>query len=366
MRWSLILLSVVALIAAARAAHACACCDGRSDVKLLGWAPAADRLLVREETYRHCERALLLAAFEIDRPEAAACFDLLRAPNTEVACAAAGPSPTPRHDEPPSEDLVPGSSAEEKRYTRPISSLTPDRVRARYLVTNRRAHRKASLEVSILDGGLDGGWTPLLTWPFHEYERDGAGEEGASDLVPLELAVVPAPSTPGGWAVVLHGHDEDPGNGHLGWKLRWARTDPARAAAATTTAGVSWIRALPALASPPWSPERAAALNRRGLEALRRGNLAGAIGHFEDALRYRPSHVLARYNLACAEARSGWSERAVATLTELLESSSLPVKERAERRRRALADPDLAPLQRHPGFRKLVCDGPCPASWPAP
>src|SRR5262245_14150124 len=189
MRRSLALLSMLALLAWARSAYACACCDSRSDIKLLGWAPKADRLLIREESDRACDREVTLEVFESERPEPTACFDLLSAPDTKVDCGSPRPSPTGGPGMPSPRALPILKSAEEKRYTRAVSSLTPDRVWARYSVKVENFYRRAKLEVFILAGG----WTPLVEWEFIEYERDRGDWEGPiADLVPLELVVLPA------------------------------------------------------------------------------------------------------------------------------------------------------------------------------
>jgi hypothetical protein len=162
--------------------------------------------------------------------------------------------------------------------------------------------------------------------------------------------------------VVVRGFDEAPGIGQRGWSLAWVR---ATASAPAAGGGVSWIRAVPTPTSLAWEPERAGRLNTRGVKALAAGDAQAAVTFFEDALRSAPTYVLARYNLACAEARSGWQARALATFTELM-TAGISRSERVDRKKRAQVDADLASLRALPEFRKLVCDKACPPAWDPP
>jgi hypothetical protein len=81
----------------------------------------------------------------------------------------------------------------------------------------------------------------------------------------------------------------------------------------------------PAMKIAPVSAERvndARRDNARGLKALRSRNYDGAIFYFALAVLANPGHLLARYNLACACARAGKQEQALAQLKELSRCAS--------------------------------------------
>jgi hypothetical protein len=347
-------LALALATATARRAEACGCCDGTSEMAPVGWNAKGDGLLLRNEEHRGCARRVALQVRPVDGKGPASCFDLLGDPDKRVACKDVG------HDW----ERKPRSSKEEQVYARSVAAVGPEAVRARYTVTHAAdPQRQAKLDVSLLGSA---GWTTVHRWTGIEYPYAPENDDPAT-LFPLEVSLWPVPARPATYAVVIRGFDEAPGTGHRGWALGWVRTPAAAGTAAgeAPSGGVSWIRAVPTPASLSWEPERAGGLNTRGVKALAAGDARAAVTHFEDALRHAPAHVLARYNLACAEAKSGWQARALATFTELM-TTGISGRARAERKQRAQVDADLASLRPLPAFRKLVCDKACPPAWDAP
>lgn len=88
--------------------------------------------------------------------------------------------------------------------------------------------------------------------------------------------------------------------------------------------GVPWV--LVDLAATDEARIRASVLNQRGLDLHRAGKHALAADHFAAATRVEPTNETARFNLACAFARQGLDERAVATLRELAPTAALAAK----------------------------------------
>jgi hypothetical protein len=99
------------------------------------------------------------------------------------------------------------------------------------------------------------------------------------------------------------------------------------------------------------SPAEAAEANRKGVQTLRRKDLAGAVAQFDRALAADPFHVLAHYNRACARALGGDAAGAVADL-RWLEDSADPAARLALAK--GGADPDLAALRRDPDVKAML------------
>jgi hypothetical protein len=62
------------------------------------------------------------------------------------------------------------------------------------------------------------------------------------------------------------------------------------------------------------APKTVAELRRDALEAYKKGDMAGFLRDYEELARMRPGDVAVLYNLACAQARNGQIDAAVATL----------------------------------------------------
>ena len=120
------------------------------------------------------------------------------------------------------------------------------------------------------------------------------------------------------------------------------------AASAVTSAVVSARPAVSASGLPPGVPgdkaasAKATTLNARALKDHQAGSHDAAAKGFEEAVRVDPSHVLARYNLACALAKKGDAERVLGVLADLARAAE------CDDCKRQLAfarqDPDLASL----------------------
>jgi hypothetical protein len=323
----------------ARQVWACACCDGQSKVTPLGWS-AEGELLVRHEEFRGCEPKKKLEVYAVEHTAPTTCYDLLGDPNRRVPCSKVVSDWEKK--EKPSSALA--SFADEPTS---VSALS---LSARYTVTPDGAFRKAALEI-FLNGSTG---APLLRLSTHEYEYQSP--DGAEPVVfPLEVTVLPAPTSPRKAFVIVRGMDDNPGIGHRAFVTRWVSLPPD----ATTVPGVAWVRAIPRYGSPnaEAAPRAASRENGAGLAALKAGKPAAAREHFEKAVVAEPSHVFARYNLACALSLEGALVPALEQLTELLTRAPEPV--RKERRERAQVDPDLLALREHPAFQTLVCGGRC-------
>lgn len=94
-------------------------------------------------------------------------------------------------------------------------------------------------------------------------------------------------------------------------------------------------------------PEDPRALDLLAAAELYLGDPAAAVAAAERALAADPDYCPARYNLACALARLGRAEEALAALAAAVALD-------ADLREIAQDDPDLAALADHPGFRALV------------
>jgi superkiller protein 3 len=87
--------------------------------------------------------------------------------------------------------------------------------------------------------------------------------------------------------------------------------------------------------------------NGRGLAWMGMGNLINALTDFENAAATNPDDASARYNVACAQARLGQKEDAIASLTKALEMD-------ARLRTHARTDQDLLVLRSEPEFKALI------------
>jgi hypothetical protein len=115
--------------------------------------------------------------------------------------------------------------------------------------------------------------------------------------------------------------------------------------------------------TPGWPPPRyvavipfrdeadANAANVRGMQLLKKKDLKGATAEFKKALAASQGHVLARYNLACAEALAGDRKAAIEEL-KWLKASDSPAAETALAK--AASDPDLRSIVADPEVKKLL------------
>jgi hypothetical protein len=91
---------------------------------------------------------------------------------------------------------------------------------------------------------------------------------------------------------------------------------------------------------PPEPPERAFRANTLGWQKHERGDWAGSRPHFQEAVSIASEYDLARYNLACAQARLNDLEASLDELTHVL------VRDLPRFKRAALEDQDLGNLRR--------------------
>ncbi len=94
-------------------------------------------------------------------------------------------------------------------------------------------------------------------------------------------------------------------------------------------------------------PGRSEYYNGRGLAWMGIGNLNNALTDFENAAATNPDDASARYNVACAQARLGQKEDAMASLIKALEMD-------ARLRSNARVDQDLMALRGDPAFKALM------------
>jgi tetratricopeptide (TPR) repeat protein len=94
-------------------------------------------------------------------------------------------------------------------------------------------------------------------------------------------------------------------------------------------------------------PGRSEYYNGRGLAWMGMGNLINALTDFENAAATNPDDASARYNVACAQARLGQKDDAMASLAKALEMD-------ARLRSNARTDQDLIALRKDPAFKALL------------
>lgn len=130
--------------------------------------------------------------------------------------------------------------------------------------------------------------------------------------------------------------------------------DGARSADAAEDVSPDVAAGIPPLqlaAVPPDAARLANELNTRAVALHERRRLEDAIPLYEQALRVSPAHTLARYNLACALARTGRTAEALALLAEFREADCPECRARLARARK---DRDFAALWKDPDFRAVT------------
>jgi hypothetical protein len=98
----------------------------------------------------------------------------------------------------------------------------------------------------------------------------------------------------------------------------------------------------------------AKALNEGGLQHHKSKRYGEATRWWTTALRVDPSHIRARYNLACALALSGKREDSLWALSELSRAAGAGNGQAAEQLQKARTDSDLESLHALPRFAKIV------------
>jgi tetratricopeptide (TPR) repeat protein len=93
-------------------------------------------------------------------------------------------------------------------------------------------------------------------------------------------------------------------------------------------------------------PDYVEALQILGDNYTRRGRFVDGLKVDEQLVRLRPDDALSQYNLACSYSLTEQFESAVAALNTALDLGYRDFKWMAK-------DPDLAPLRKHPLYRKI-------------
>jgi hypothetical protein len=121
---------------------------------------------------------------------------------------------------------------------------------------------------------------------------------------------------------------------------------------------------VPPLDLKPPSPDRdrAQRLNADGLKLHKSGDHGAAAAKFIEALQADPSHLLARYNLACAHALSDKRVEALAILRSFKDSGCDACLQRLAR---AKMDPDWKALAGDPEFKAITEAAPATGGAPA-
>ncbi|MEM6957650.1 MAG: tetratricopeptide repeat protein [Myxococcota bacterium] len=353
-------LAVSVLLIALRptAAGACACCDGGIERALVGWSQSGRSALVQAH-HVGCEDHL---AFEIWRPgqsEPVGCFDAYSdAPTRRVECGAL----TFGYDRFAPNETRPTSSPRAAEYPRAPRQLDPSLLRARLEPVSDAGELPYALVVELRHQGR---WHELLRAPLGDTgaPEGGAGEEDLMDLpederlgllmaLAVEVRVWPSPR--GRRALLqVRGHNTAPTMGFWPDELRWVELP---AAGLPTVEGDVPVYAVPGFARSPDSHAMGwhetddeirsliRALNRHGLARHRAGDYVESARWFARAVTMAPSRAVYRYNLACALARLGQAEGALAQLA-ILADAPASCERCDERMLRARADEDLSSIR---------------------
>lgn len=351
----LALASFAALLALAPApAEACACCDGSTDRRLLGWNERG-LALVRSDASYACEHRVALEIWAPATPAApVGCFDLQAAdPDRRVGCDALVSDWIPEDRWRPSRRPA--------EYGGPVRSLRARWVRATLdplpLDSDEDPYgRRTRLEVFV---AVRGRFERVLSVELARGAPPDPSEEETGEApppLPIEIAIHP---TPDGRRALLSfsGHDSMPGHGHWPRELRFIPLpEGVGGAAGAPAAFVDGVVEVTAVVTPgpvadAASRRRASAANRAALAQHRAGDYARSAAGFEAALRLDRGDAMARYNLACALARLGRVEAAIAELQAIRDAGCARC---AGRLRAARGDPDFASLRAVPAFVAVV------------
>jgi hypothetical protein len=200
--------ALVAVLLSSERADACACCDGWSRREPVGWNGAGDRLLVRAEQVSGCERTMALEVWRVGATWPEQCYDLLAKPSHPVACDALTKNP----------DKPAGASSGVARYRVPIRSIAPSALRVVYRRENPGVEDgRVGIDVAVEDAG---GFAPLAHVDTNEHFYSPGSDAVEGGLIPLEVAVLPAPKGDHA-ALFLLGDNLVPGVGHRGATIHW-------------------------------------------------------------------------------------------------------------------------------------------------
>ena len=129
---------------------------------------------------------------------------------------------------------------------------------------------------------------------------------------------------------------------------------PAEPAAEATTTSEPLLTDVPALELTPLGGEvkrKSKRLNAAALKLHKQQEFAAAAAGFIESLAANPGNLTSRFNLACAYARAGDEDRALAVLAQLKEAGCILCLKRLLA---ATRDQDLASLHDDPRFTALV------------
>lgn len=355
---------VCAVVAAPSPAFACACCDGHARRAPLGWSKSGRSLLMRVHREAACERHDFLEVWRSGQRDAAGCFDLGADPNARIDCGA-----VTEHL-----DVEPRESSRVRRFPRGARVLPAAHVRADLRRLDPDAEPPSWAGEATIDQGAvvltvhvwaAGAWHRVLREVVHEgameeVEDDEEGDEereptmaeriGYHALNDIVVTVWPAPE--GNTAFVqVSGQNASPGMGYFPDEF-FPATLPTGAPAGVAEGGaVTAVHTAGGVDLTGEAQQFARHLNRRALRAHGRGNFARSRDGFARALFFRPGYAAARYNYACALARDGAPNHAVAQLQALRASGCADCRRRLDQAR---TDEDLVSLRRRADFRAVV------------
>jgi hypothetical protein len=210
-RWAAVLAVVaLALLTKPQIASACACCDSRTDRRILGWSQGGESAIVEMSSNQACESILALEIWESRSSEVTSCVDRVHGPEKLVPCDqvdyayATGKPYRSRfvHDYPGSPRALEASQVRVVYSISPVGHLDDAQVR---IVVSVKSKGKWSVVFRSSDTDL---------FYVHEKERSQVKRR-------LRVKIFPSPSRKIA-LLAVSGHDRSPGTGHYPTELYWA------------------------------------------------------------------------------------------------------------------------------------------------
>lgn len=324
-------------------AEACACCDGHAERSVVGWSASGRSALVDHRSFG-CEDKHALEIRRVGQEQPVGCFDIYSTrPDRRVACS----SLVPGYDRFPP-DQRPTTSPRAAEYSGAAQQVDAAHVRATlHRIDGANDSHRVQIRVAVRAGA---GWTEvhrqevLLGRPEHGADIGDLPESAqrvAAVPQPIEVHVWPSPS--GEHALVeVGGYNVDPSYGLYSETMHWARI-PTGVPLASSGSNLTFAIPDASLRNVDWMNHASARrLNRFALSVHGRGEFEASARLFATALTVAPTHVGAQYNLACAYARLGQEDEAVALLQSLADRACTRCRQKLVR---AQQDPDLASIR---------------------
>ncbi len=323
-------------------AEACACCDGGSTRRIVGWTPGGAALVEYQGTVA-CEPMHAYEVWRVGANRPSGCYDLF-AEDAGARVNCVDLSSRRDDDRRSREERLAGADIRRAAFSSAVRVLRASDVRAEIRqLRPETLGTHARLVVSVR--GADGHFSEVLRRPLllgAVETHDG----GQAMLNALGVIVFVDPSRSRA-LVRVDGHNTGPGIGHFPQDLFPAGL-PAMADASIVIETIPTY-ALPSLTAAATSEEGGRDSNQVGLRAHRAGEFVNAAEHFAAAVAQNPRVPVYRTNLACAYARRGETESALAILETLFASRS-ECPRCAEALVRAARDEDLRALRTNPRF----------------